>query len=251
MNRVVMKRDVIFNCAGQTSHPLSLEDPLFDADINCLGTITVLEAVRKHNKKARVVYTSSSTLIGKAKSGRVDEKHGERPLDIYSANKGVAEKYHYIYAMVHGLTTLSLRFANLYGPYGKPSKEFGFINYFIHQVSSNKPITIYGAGSQMRNVMYAEDAASLLYFCAQKKNLFNDTYFAVHRKHYSVLEIAQEIISVFKKGSIKLVPWPAIRKKIEIDNVILNGNKLYSKIKWKPKYNLREGLEKTKFIMNS
>jgi len=239
MDRVVKNQDVIFNCAGQTSHPLSLEDPFFDVEINCLGNLTVLEAVKKNNKKARLIYTSSSTLIGKAIGETVDEKHGEKPLDIYSANKGIVEKYYYIYSKVHGLTTLSLRFANLYGPYGKASSDFGFINYFIDLAYRDKEIPIYGNGSQIRNVMYAEDAADLLYRCALKKDIFNDVYFAVHREHYSILQIAKQIISVFAKGKIKKIPWPDIRKKIEIDNVVISGAKLFYKTKLEPKYNLR------------
>ena len=249
MARVIRNQDVIFNCAGQTSHPLSLKDPLFDAKINCLGNLIILEAVRKYNKKAKLIYTSSSTLIGKAVGETVDEKHGEKPLNIYSANKGVAEKYYYIYSKVHGLTTLSLRFSNLYGPYGKGLPEFGFINYFISLAAQNKEIPIYGNGRQIRNVMYVEDAADLLYQCATKKEIFNDVYFAVHREHYSILEIAKTIISVFTKGKIKKIPWPNLRKKIEIDNIYISGAKLFYKIKWEPKYNLREGLIRTKEIV--
>lgn len=250
MSKVVRDKHIIFNCAGQTSHPLSLRDPFFDTKINCLGNLTLLEAVKNNNIKARLVYTSSSTLIGKAHDESVDEKHGEKPLDIYSANKGVAEKYYYIYGKVHGLNTLSLRFANLYGPYGKASPEFGFINYFIDLASHGKDISIFGSGQQMRNVMYAEDAADLLYRCAMKKEIFNNVYFAVHREHYSILNIARTIISVFKNGQIKKVPWPTIRKKIEIDNVVISGAKLFYKVQWEPKYNLKTGLEKTKKMMN-
>lgn len=250
MNRVVKNQDVIFNCAGQTSHPLSLRDPFFDTKINCLGNLTLLEAVRNNNKKARLIYISSSTVMGKAMGETVDEKHGEKPLDIYSSNKGVAEKYYYIYSKLYGLTTLSLRFANLYGPYGKASPDFGFVNYFIALAYRNKEISIYGSGQQKRNVMYVEDAADLLYRCALKKGIFNDVYFAVHREHYSILEIAKTIISVFHTGKIKRISWPDIRKKIEIDNVIISGAKLFYKIKWEPKYNLKRGLEKTKKIVN-
>jgi len=92
--QVVKGKDIIFNCAAQTSHPLSLQDPLFDTEINCLGNLKLLEMVRQHNKQAVVVYTSSSTVIGRADKNIVDETHYERPLDIYSANKGVAEKYY-------------------------------------------------------------------------------------------------------------------------------------------------------------
>ena len=226
-----------------------MADPFFDIDINCRGNITFLEAVKKNNPKAKVIYTSSSTVIGKAFSATIDENHPEKPLDIYSANKGVAEKYYYLYNRVYGLSTLSLRFSNLYGPYGKGYPEFGFINYFISQAFLNKEIPIYGTGKQNRNVMYIEDACELLYKCAQNNDIFGDIYFAVHREHYSILQIAKEITRVFKKGKITKVPWPNVRKKIEIDNTIISGAKLYYRIKWEPKFTLRQGLTKTKTIL--
>lgn len=251
MERVVKNQDVIFNCAAQTSHPLSLSDPFFDIDVNCRGNLVLLETIRRNNKKAKVIYTSSSTVIGKAFSATIDENHAEKPLDIYSADKSVAEKYYYLYSKIYGINTLSLRFANLYGPYGKGYPEFGFINYFISQAFQNKEIDIYGTGRQTRNVMYIEDACELLYKCISYKELFGDIYFAVHREHYSVLQIAKEIIKVFESGRINKVKWPNLRKKIEIDNTIISGAKLYYKIRWEPKYTLTEGLRKTKEILNN
>src|SRR5205085_12189275 len=143
----------------QTSHPLSLQDPVHDAEINCVGNLKLLEAVRLINPAAVVVYTSSSTVIGRAVGDLIDEKHGEKPLDIYSANKGAAEKYYRIYHRVHDLKTIVLRFANLYGPYGKGYAEFGFINYFISLAWAGKAVDLFGSGEQTRNVLYAEDAA--------------------------------------------------------------------------------------------
>ena len=248
MQQVVIGKEVIFNCAAQTSHPLSLTDPLYDAQVNCLGSLTVLESVRNRNPKALVVYTSSSTVVGKSQADIVDESHGEHPLDIYSANKGVVEKYHWIYHHVHGLKTLSIRFANLFGPYGKGYPEFGFINYFIALAQQDKQIKIFGEGLQKRNVMYVQDAVDLLYRCASHPHIFGGIYFAAHREHYSVMEIATQIVSVFDRGKIVHVPWPDLRKKIEIDDVVISSQKLNHAIDFKPRYNLREGLVRTKAI---
>jgi len=249
MENAVKNQHIIINCAGQTSHPLSLQDPAYDIKINCLGNISVLEAVRKINPTTKLIYISSSTIIGKATNENVDETHQELPLDIYSANKGVAEKYYYIYHKVYGLKTLSLRFANLYGAYGKGYSEFGFINYFISLAQQSKPIPIFGDGKQIRNVMYVEDLCELIFRCSSKSDLFGKVFFAVHQEHYSIKQIAQAIINTFRKGQIIISPWPEVRKKIEIDNVIINGKRLYDKLKWKPRYNLSEGLKRTKAIL--
>jgi UDP-glucose 4-epimerase len=249
MSRMVKDQQVIFNCAGQTSHPLSLRNPFFDAKVNSLGNLTLLEMIRKHNRKALVIYPSSSTVVGKVTSEVIDETTPEFPRDIYSANKAVAEKYYFIYHQVYGLKTLMLRFANLYGPYGKGYPEFGFVNYFISQAAQNKRIAIFGEGNQTRNVMFIGDAVNLLYHCLSQKHLFGNVYFAVHPRHYSVLIVAREVVSVFGKGKIVKVKWPELRKRIEIGRVKISGQKLYNQAKWRPKYSLRKGLKETKKIM--
>lgn len=249
LKRIIPRAEVIVNCAGQTSHPLSLLDPFFDVQINCLGNLSVLEAVRKYNHKALLIYTSSSTVIGKSLAYKIDEDYLRHPLDIYSANKGVAENYHWLYHQVYGLKTIVLRFANLYGPYGKASSQFGFINHFINLANLGREIKIFGSGKQKRNIMYVEDAVDLIYRSFFAKNLLGEIFFAVHREHYTIYKVAQTIVEVFQKGKIKKVPWPKIRKKIEIKDIIISGTKLYYRLGWKPKYCLKDGLLKTKAIL--
>lgn len=246
---MVQGQDVIFNCAAQTSHPLSIQNPLFDAEINCLGNLKLLEAVRLLNPKAVVVYTSSSTVIGKAVGELVDESHGEKPLDIYSANKGVAEKYYRIYNRVYDLRTVVLRFANLYGPYGKGYPEFGFVNYFIHLAWTDQEIKIFGNGEQTRNVMHVEDASDILYVAAQEPRLGGEAHFATHEEHFSVGEIARRILEVFGRGKITHIDWPDERRRIEIEQVRISSAKLRAVTGWQPRYSLDEGLRRTLEVM--
>lgn len=245
----VQGQDVIINLAAQTSHPRSLQNPLLDAQINCLGNLKLLEAVRLLNRQAVVVYASSSTVIGRAVGDLVDEEHVERPLDIYSANKGVAEKYYRIYNRVHDLKTIVLRFANLYGPYGKGSPEFGFINYFIYLALRDEDIRIFGSGEQTRNVLYAEDAADALYLATQSPQLIGEVYFATHDEHLSVAQIAERITREFGGGRISYVEWPDERKRIEIEQVRFSSDRLRDLIDWRPTYDFRHGLARTKAIV--
>jgi UDP-glucose 4-epimerase len=246
----VQDQDVIINLAAQTSHPRSLLNPLLDAQINCLGNLKLLETVRLLNRKAVVVYASSSTVIGRAVGDLVDEEHVERPLDIYSANKGVAEKYYRIYNRVHDLKTIVLRFANLYGPYGKGSPEFGFINYFIDLARRDEEIRIFGSGEQTRNVLYAEDAADALYLAAQSPQLIGEVYFATHDEHLSVSQIAEEITRQFGSGRISYVDWPDERKRIEIEQVRFSSERFRDLVDWRPVYDFKQGLARTKSIVS-
>lgn len=248
---IVQDQEVIFNCAAQTSHPLSIQYPLLDAEINCLGNLRLLESIRLLNPSARIIYTSSSTVIGKALKSIVDEEHPEHPLEIYSANKGVAEKYYRIYHSLHDLQTVVLRFANLYGPYGKGYPEFGFINYFIHLAQTGQEIKIFGNGSQTRNVLYAEDAADLLWRTAQEDHLIGGSYFATSEEHLSVQEIAETIVQIFQSGKVTNIDWPEERKRIEVERVVFSSERLRSIIDWAPRYDLKSGLHKTKSIIET
>ena len=245
LKEVIPGQDIILNCAAQTSHPRSLENPILDADINCIGTLRVLEAVKSYNPSATVVYSSSSTVVGRAEGDVVDEDHGEKPLDIYSANKGVAEKYHRIFNKLHNLKTVVLRFPNLYGAFGKKSPAFGFVNYFINLAADGKTINIYGEGEQMRNLLYAEDACDILWQAAHTPELIGETFFAAHSDHYSVRQVAEAIVEVFG-GKIEFIPWPEIRKRIDVDNVKISSVKLKKVTGWQPKFSLMEGLKATK-----
>jgi UDP-glucose 4-epimerase len=244
--QAVQDQDVIVNCAAQTSHPLSIQNPLLDAQINCLGNLRLLENIRLLNPGAVVVYTSSSTVIGRAAGELVDESHGEKPLDIYSANKGVAEKYYRIYHRVHDLKTVVLRFANLFGPYGKGFPEFGFINYFLHLALAGEEIRIFGDGEQTRNVLYVDDAAEAIWTALQSPQLQGETYFAVHDEHLSVREIAAAIVRVIGRGTVTHVPWPDERKRIDVDRVRITAARFRELTGWQPRHSFESGLELTK-----
>lgn len=246
---IVQEKDVIFNCAAQTSHPLSIQYPLLDAEINCLGNLKLLESIRLLNSAARVVYTSSSTVIGKAQTEVVDEDHPERPLEIYSANKGVAEKYYQIYHTIHDLQVVVLRFANLYGAYGKGHQEFGFINYFIHQAWSGEDIRIYGSGDQTRNVLYVEDATELLWRASQEPRLIGQTCFATGSQHLTVREVADAIVRVLGRGRVVHIDWPEDRRRIEIDRVRFSAKRLHSMVDWEPRHDFESGLHRVKAVL--
>ena len=246
---ILNQYDAVFHCAGQSSHPLSMRMPLYDLEHNCRHTLMFLEAMRASGSKASVVYAGSSTVIGEAAREIVDEGHQERPRDIYSAHKGVAEKYHLIYRHVHDVKTVPLRFTNLYGPYGKSKPDFGFVNYFNGQALRGEPITIYGEGHQKRNLLYVEDACDAMWRAAQAASiLFDGPYFVGGEIHYSVVEVAHYIARVFG-GKVKSIPWPQERMRIEIGDIQIRSDKFALPTGWNPTFTLAEGLEMTKEVM--
>ena len=100
---VMQKASHVFHCAAHTSHPYSMRDPQRDVEVNCIGTINVLEAMRCFCPEARLVYVGTSTQIGPMITTPITESHPIAPVDIYSANKAAAEYYCRIYAQAYDL----------------------------------------------------------------------------------------------------------------------------------------------------
>ena len=242
----IMEKDIIFNCAALTSHSLAMQRPWRYVEVNAKGVITLLEAARKYNPNMKFVQLGTTTQIGKQQYSPADEDHPEFPTDIYSANKTVSEKYVLIYGNVYQMPVTAIRLPNVYGPRAAiHSPDFGFINYFIGLGLQNKEITIFGSGTQLRNVLYVDDCVSALIMAAQTDKTNGEVFFAVGDEHYSATTIANSIAEHIG-GRVKYVEWPDDRKAIEVGDAVISNKKFKSICDWLPIHDLQKGLIKTK-----
>ena len=242
----VKGKDWIFHCAALTSHLGSMQDPVGNVRVNCLGTINMLEAVRDEAGDAHFINVGTSTQTGPMRSELIDELHPEFPTDVYSANKAAAENYTLIYGHAYGLKTTSVRLSNVFGPNAHiKSAAFGFINFFVGLALQGKPITVFGDGSQLRNTSYVDDCVDALRSVAGKEATFGEAFFATADEHWSVAEIANNIVECMG-GELRLVPWPPERKAIDVGNILISNKKLKAVTAWAPKTTLKAGLALTR-----
>ena len=251
ISAAISHQDIVFHCAAYTSHPQSMADPLTDIDVNCKGTINVLEAARRFNTDARIVHIGTSTQIGRMILPEVSETHAEFPRDIYSANKSASEKYTLIYGSAYKLRTAVVRLANNYGPRSNiKSPDFGFVNYFIGLALQNRELTVFGDGSQLRNISFAGDSVEALIAAAVSENSDGEVFFAVADDQLSVAEIAKAITSHIG-GRLRFVEWPKNRSMIEIGDAVISNAKIKSRLNWQPQVDLASGLRATKDYYSS
>jgi len=246
MNYLVRDRDVIFNLAGQVSHIDSMRDPYTDLEINCRSQLTILEACRYNNPGVKLVFAGTRQVYGRPDSLPVDESHLVRPTDVNGINKAAGEYYHLVYNNVFGVRACSLRLTNVYGPRQliKHNRQ-GFIGWFIRLAIENRPIQIFGDGSQLRDFVYVDDAADA-FLRAGASDACNGGAFNVGGDGpVSHRDLAALLVKVAGGGSVQFVEWPADKKAIDIGSFYADSAKFKRVTGWQPGVALADGLERT------
>ncbi|HEX5436337.1 MAG TPA: NAD-dependent epimerase/dehydratase family protein [Gemmatimonadaceae bacterium] len=152
--------DVICHLAAQIDVRKSVSDPAFDADVNIGGSLRLLEAVRASARPTRFIFSSTGGAIyGDLVDPPTAEEAPKDPQSPYGTAKLSVEYYMGYYARVHGVDTVALRYANVYGPRQDPHGEAGVVAIFCQRLLDGKPLTVYGDGTQTRDYVYVGDVA--------------------------------------------------------------------------------------------
>lgn len=246
MAQVVQGQDIIFNLAGQVSYVDSNQEPFLDLDINCRGHLTILEACRQHNRRAKLVFASSRFVYGAIDYNPVDENHPFNCLSIYGIHKLAGEKYYRFYYDAHGMDTVSLRIANPYGPRQQMKhSKYGIVNWFIRLALEGKPLTIFGAGEQQRDYIYNQDLAEAFLCVAQTPGTAGQVYNVGSGTGTPFKEMARLVAAAVPGTKVIQVEWPADRYFVETGDYISDITKLTTATAWRPKTSLKEGINRT------
>jgi UDP-glucose 4-epimerase len=246
MNYLVRGQDYIFNLAGQVSHIDSMRDPYTDLEINCRSQLSLLEACRRNNPSVKIIHASTRQIYGIPDYLPVDEKHLVHPTDVNGINKMAGEWYHIVYSNVYGVRATSLRLTNTYGPRQlmKHNRQ-GFIGWFIRLAVDGDEISVYGDGSQLRDLNYVDDAVEAFLLAGATDEVNGHIYNLGGTEPVSLLEIVDTLIELCPGASYKLVPFPAEKKRIDIGDYYGDYSRVRDALGWEPQVGLREGLAKT------
>ena len=153
--------DALVHLAAQMDVRKSVADPVFDAQTNIVGSLNLLEAVRQHSPATRVVFASTGGAIyGDQTTPPNAEDVDKNPDSPYAVAKLSVELYLAYYGRIHGLDTVALRFANVYGPRQDPHGEAGVVAIFCERLLAGQPLTIFGDGRQTRDYVFVSDVVA-------------------------------------------------------------------------------------------
>ena len=151
--------EVVFHLAAQADVRASVADPIFDADVNVIGSLRVIEGARSCGARKVVFASSGGTLYGNPDAADlpVKESYPQRPLSPYGVSKKVVADYLAAYRELHNLEFTALALANVYGPRQDPHGEAGVVAIFAGRLLSGQPCAIYGDGTQTRDFVFVDD----------------------------------------------------------------------------------------------
>ena len=246
MNCLVAGQDFIFHLAGQVDHILSLTDPFPDIDMNIKGTTVVMEACKRYNPTARVIYTGTRGQYGTAVSLPVNENAPTMPRGIYEISNLAAEKIIQVYDNIHGIRSIPLRLTNIYGPRAQMHHaRYGVVNWFVRQVIDDQAIQVFGDGQIKRDFLYVDDCVEALLRCALCETAYGEILNVGLDQPTNFLELAQMIVRLAGSGRWEFAAFSPERKAQEPGDFYSDISKIRNLVGWQPRTTLEEGLLKT------
>jgi dTDP-glucose 4,6-dehydratase len=239
MHKMIRDVDVVVNIAAETHVDRSISDPYLFLKNNTIGTFTVLEALRKYNKKARLVHVSTDEIYGQALEGSFTENTPANPSNPYSASKAAADMFVLSYHKTYDLNVSITRCTNNFGPYQLPEK---LIPKTIIRALRDLSIPIYGSGTNIRDWIYVEDHCEAVDVVLQRGKA-GEVYNISAGNEIPNIEIAKKILALLDKPE-SLITFVEDRPGHDV-RYSLDSTKARSMVGWQPKFSFNESLEST------
>jgi CDP-paratose 2-epimerase len=252
--------DVVLHCAAQVAVTLSIQDPVYDHAVNTLGTLNMLEGLRKgKNPKAFFVFTSTNKVYGGLEDLKITEDSSRyrltdlpngipetQNLDFhspYGCSKGAADQYTRDYARIYDLNTTVFRQSCIYGPQQVGIEDQGWIAWFIRKALIEASVNVYGTGKQVRDLLFIDDLLDAYDLAEAKMQTTRGQIYNMGggpTSAQSVVEVLEIIKKDFPKLEWKMEAWRAGDQKVYISDI----SKAERDFGWKPKVGSAEGISK-------
>jgi UDP-glucose 4-epimerase len=232
--------DIMYHLAAQMDVRKSVENPAFDAEINILGGINLLQACVKHKVKKVIFSSTGGAIYGEQEVFPADELHAANPVSPYGISKLAFEKYLFFYNLQWGLSYVCLRYANVYGPRQNSEGEAGVVAIFCKKLLKGEKAVIYGDGGQTRDFVFVEDVvnANLLALKFDTSMAFN-VGTGIETNINDLFEKIRNGVGS-KQARINLDGKPGEQRRS-----CISYDKSRKFLGWEPKVTLDKGVEKT------
>lgn len=230
--------DLVFHLAAQTSVPLSVEKPQLTYEINVAGTLNILaECVKQTVRK--LILASTCAVYGEPKYLPIDEKHPACPISPYAESKLAAERYCLGFNERSLCCSVVLRFFNVYGPRQGLNDYSGVITNFLENALKNKPLTVYGDGSQTRDFVNVQDVIDALMAAVDSPKAEGEILNVGTGKQTTINDLARSILEITdSKVTVSLAPARAG----DIKHSYADISKAQKLLQYQPKVSLTRGL---------
>jgi UDP-glucose 4-epimerase len=235
--------EVVFHLAAQIDVRHSVADPAADARINVEGTINMLAAAHGAGVRRFVNTSTGGAIYGEGQILPAPEDHPVTPLSPYGNSKFCAENYASLFRRLHGLSTVSLRYGNVYGPRQDPLGEAGVIAIFCGKLLEGGRPMVFGDGQQTRDYDYVGDvvAANLAAAASDGAGPYN----IGTGVETSVLELVEVLRSLGGDSAASFEPEFAPERPGEVLRIFIDPSRAREELGWEPRVSLREGLQRT------
>lgn len=233
---------IVNHHAAQKDVNKSVQDPVFDAQVNILGTLNLLENCVRQGVGRFIFASSGGTVYGEPQRLPVSEDHRERPLSPYGVSKLTVEHYLRFYQKVHGISSVSLRYSNVYGPRQDPLGEAGVVAIFALRLLEGKPTVIYGDGEQARDFLYVADAAAANLAAERLTSAAAEVVNVGTGLGTSINHLLKRLTDAL---GLEFCPVYEKAREGEIRTICLDAQRANSLLGWAPTTSLDEGIRKT------
>ena len=257
------KPDAIFHLAGQVAMTTSIKFPRLDFETNVLGTLNVLEAVRKFSSITKIIYSSTNKVYGDLNFLEYNESASRYllnnfpegipeslPLNFhspYGCSKGAADQYILDYSRIYNIRAAVFRHSSMYGYKQNSSYDQGWVDWFCNQSivqinDTNHSFSISGNGKQVRDLLHSEDMNQLYYKSLTNFNNINGQAFNIGGGFKNSLSLLELISLIEKILNIKLKYHFIEKRKSDQKVFYADLSKINQAVNWLPKYQVEEGI---------